>query len=535
MEEGRLVIPEPTLLASAAQTLGIQFDELVLSEGSDELFISTDDGVLTGADFTGLGDPARSADLVRLGEQLGGVGYIAIKVGELVESGIGDLPHPPQWSLQDFVHRLPAQHDSHFRVEIRVSKAAILERMARRRDEVSRRLFLFGAALSRLLDSGLAATEVLWQGPDRYAIVALGDVDIDADGPLLRVVGGRHVNDEALMHTFDAIEVERMRRRRDEWVAWDKPWTDFLTPLHFQLRFRDGIDSEVGIRLTTQPTKCGVLFTCDRARRSRIDANLIRADYRGASHAATVAIHETGPIEALSQEQVDGLCGLIEWVYRPPAEPGGRDWFQDRLQFAQILVARNLELFQTDEERLNAFVRNTSGLAPSLEQQWITFTEGKINDYVTTVVELEREVGDVQHEYVERSGAVVKSLGDTMLAAVAVLVGSFIGAAFEDPFNAALFRIGVGVYAGYVVVFPAAFGLTNHWIRFDTVRAHFHDRVATFRLLLGQPAVTAALGSRPGKAERRFKVTFGFVVAAYVAAVALATMAVIQVPGWVGT
>lgn len=527
------MIPEPSLIASVAAMLGIEYEKLVQGEGPEELFVSSGDGELTGAQLAGLEDPDGRNQLVALGEQLADVGHIILKVGELVETGVGDLPADPQRSLDDFIAHLPAQQHDNFKVEIHISKAAVLEGMAPVDDPISRRLFLFSATLCRLLDSGLQAAEVLWQDADRPAIVLVGDVDIDASGPLFRIAGGRHIDRDALAYTFEALNTERMRYRRDDWIAWDKPWTNFLTPLHFDLQFVDGIDSEVGVRLTTQLTKCGVLFTCDRARRARGDSNLVRADYRGATHAATVAIHDNAPLRALQQEQIDGLSGLVEWVYRAPAEPRGRDWFQDRLQFAQILVARNLELFQTDEERLDAFVRNASGLAPGLEQQWITFVEGKINDYVATVGALEREVGNVLQEYVERSGVLVKSLSDTMLAAVAVLVGSFIGAAFEDPFNAALFRIAVGVYAGYMALIPAAFGLTIHWMRFDTVRTHFQDRLAAFRQLLGGTAVHEAMGERPSQAEKRLKVTFGFVIAAYALALALAVVAIVIVPGLV--
>lgn len=527
------MIPQPSLVASVAGMLGVEFQTLIQGEGPDELFVSTGDGALTGAHLAGLEESDGRDQLAALGEQLADVGYIALKVGELVEAGVGDLPVDPQRSLDEFIARLSAQQHDNFKVEIYISKTAVLEGMAPGDDAICRRLYLFGETLCRLLDSGLQAAEVLWRDADRPAIVLVGDLNIDASGPLLRIAGGRHITREALTYTFEAPNTERMRHRRDDWIAWDKPWTDFLTPLHFDLRFAEGIESEVGVRLTTQLTKCGVLFTCDRARRARGDSNLLRADYRGATHAATVAIHDNAPLRALLQEQVDGLSGLVEWVYRAPAEPRGRDWFQDRLQFAQILVARNLELFQTDEERLDAFVRNASGLAPGLEQQWITFVEGKINEYVATVGALEHEVGSVLHEYVERTGALVKSLSDTMLAAVAVLVGSFIGAAFGDPFNAALFRIAVGVYAGYMALIPAAFGLTIDWMRFDTVRTHFHDRLAAFRQLLGETTVHEAVGNRPSQAEKSFKVTFALVISAYVLALALAVVAIVMVPGLV--
>jgi hypothetical protein len=57
--------------------------------------------------------------------------------------------------------------------------------------------------------------------------------------------------------------------------------------------------------------------------------------------------------------------------------------------------------------------------------------------------QVETMVSETVVAFADRTAALTKSLTDTILAAVAVLIGSFIAAAFATPFNATLFRIGV--------------------------------------------------------------------------------------------
>jgi hypothetical protein len=117
-----------------------------------------------------------------------------------------------------------------------------------------------------------------------------------------------------------------------------------------------------------------------------------------------------------------------------------------------------------------------------------------------------------------------------MLAAVAILIGSFIAAAFSTPFNAALFRVGVLTYAAYVVLFPGAVGLLASASNFRGARSEFDTRIKRFNEMLFPEKVNDIVGSRVADAQSRYHRWLGLVAAAYVAVAIAAGVAAAMIP-----
>lgn len=135
------------------------------------------------------------------------------------------------------------------------------------------------------------------------------------------------------------------------------------------------------------------------------------------------------------------MLRAADWCYRRAgtAEP---DWVSDRLPFIQTRVAQTLEP-HPEEGRLAALAHAMPYLLEGIEWHWKAFIEGKVGEYLTGVQQVETTVADTVTSFADRSASLAKSLSDTILAAVAVLIGSFIAAAFKEPFDETLFRIGV--------------------------------------------------------------------------------------------
>jgi hypothetical protein len=126
--------------------------------------------------------------------------------------------------------------------------------------------------------------------------------------------------------------------------------------------------------------------------------------------------------------------------------------------------------------------------------------------------------------------ALTKGLSDALLAAVAVLIGSAIAAAFKAPFNVELFRVGVVAYAGYVLIFPGLYGMSSQFGQFLETRKAFDHEQRRFNALIGEEKTDTIIGERVAKAEQRYLRWFWLTVLGYVLAIAGAAFAALKVP-----
>ncbi|NIS81918.1 MAG: hypothetical protein GTO14_17290 [Anaerolineales bacterium] len=129
----------------------------------------------------------------------------------------------------------------------------------------------------------------------------------------------------------------------------------------------------------------------------------------------------------------------------------------------------------------------------------------------------------------------IKALSDTMLAAVAALLGSFIAALFKDEFNPLIFRVGMWVYAAYVLLFPLLYNMLNRWGRYLKLVEDFDQRRSRFVVRLFEQKVEGIVGERVIKSRRSFLLWFWLTVLAYVMVIGLAIASTYVVPDWMAT
>ena len=153
-----------------------------------------------------------------------------------------------------------------------------------------------------------------------------------------------------------------------------------------------------------------------------------------------------------------------------------------------------------------------------------------LDGYAQKAHELDVEVGSAISAFGERTAAVTKQVTDTMLAAVAAVIGSFIGAAFSDNFNEDIFVIGMYVYAGYVLAFPGVVGISSQVAQFVQARQHYAARRKRFSDVLSTPRVEAIEGSRIKTAKRTFWLMIGLAILAYGGVAVGAHIAAEQIP-----
>jgi hypothetical protein len=161
---------------------------------------------------------------------------------------------------------------------------------------------------------------------------------------------------------------------------------------------------------------------------------------------------------------------------------------------------------------------------------WKTFVSDAVNRYVAEEADLENEVAEAVDNYETQVSAMIASLSGTMLAAVGVLIGSFIAAAFKDKFNTSVFVLGIVAYMVYLALFPGLYNMIHHSIRFRTINEIFEKRKERFSRLLGIDETSRIVGSQVSRAKSRFRIWFSVTIVALVAVLVLAGFAAYYVP-----
>lgn len=417
-------------------------------------------------------------------------------------------------------------------VVIGLDKRRILEELADVPTDALIVLYLFPESLHHAFAEGIHRFEQhVWPDADKRLIILIAQGSPTAlRGEWLTVAGGPTLDEWRNLvpqNLPDRHRVASMRQERDRLIGWDQPWVSDLTPRHFLVE--GSADQDLVRLLRFQFVKLALLFTCDRARNRPRPSALpeIRAEYRGKQHVAVVPIDESEPVE-IGDESQRCLVALVEWCY-PPRDPPQAGSAADRLPFVQTRLAEALEP-RGEHERLPALIKESSYLLEGLEWHWKAFIEGKVSSYLDQVRELETLVTDTSLRFADQVGELVKSLTDAMLAAVAALIGSFLAAAFKDPFNEALFRIGMWTYAVYVLAFPGLLGLISSWRRMTRARDEFDSRRRSFEQTLYPTKVEEIVGSRIQNATLSYWRWFAAIAAIYVTAAVCAFGAANYIP-----
>jgi hypothetical protein len=452
------------------------------------------------------------------------------RLGDFVDLTIDETVSDPD--IEAFAARASSNS---YDVVLEVRKTVLLEQLlAGQLPTATVALFLFSEAVRSHLLQGLAKfEEQVWTEPERRLVLGIVDAQVALVGDHLTVLGGdslARLPEMSQPTTSSSDRLAAMAASRDRFIGWDAVWTRQLTPLHFWV---EGTcrDLELLRLIRAQFAKLAVLYTCDRAReRKRRDGSKeIRAEYRGREHVAAVVIDEQEPLEMASDEDLSAVRHIVEWCYQREPTPPYREWVTDRLPFVQTRVAQALE-GRPEEHRFRAFITAMPYLAEGVEWHWKAFIEGRVTEYLDRVQQLEGLVSATLERLSDQVGSLVRHLSDTMLAAVAVLIGSFIAAAFEDPFNEPLFRIALLTYAGYVGLFPGLIGMFASSRSFFRVRDNFEAQRGRFAEALLPERVDEIVTPRVGDATRGYWWWFSFVSLAYVLVVIASVVAASTVP-----
>lgn len=364
--------------------------------------------------------------------------------------------------------------------------------------------------------------------------------EIALNGEYLAIVGGKAMRRwEAYVPSVppDQQRVERIRSEATKNLKWVHFTLNHLTPLQLRVTWEphgEGSREEQPISLMNDPIAsllsahvfaCCLLYTADQTVKLSVDAQhtscthggpLWQCTYAAEKYVAVLTLGNTEAVRRLLQARtqhdawaaIDSIAEYTVWAY------SGERGAADRLGVVQGVIAHDFHSrdLAIDGQEL---LQHAVALKQRIEWGWKAFIEGKLDTYFSQVREAEQAVDTAIKGYNEQVHMLTKTLIDNMLAAVGIVVASFIAAVFKDPFNPHIFQVGTTLYALYLLVFPMLFGLISTWQRYKDSQRAFETRKASLSQRLSVDEVERTVGASVQEREIWFKGWFRKVAVTY--------------------
>ncbi len=303
-------------------------------------------------------------------------------------------------------------------------------------------------------------------------------------------------------------------------VNWQAKWLDFLTPLHLAVADRcPDYDSIIKPLRVHQVNLC-MMFTADWTREAPAGRTLV-AIFSRSTRRRKVKVTLADPRRAgagISARSVQDLIRVAVGAYQ-------RSSFIGLVQSAVAAALQDTE----SKDRYDLLTDRASELRDEIEARWKLFMEGELEEFMDQVQALEDYVADTVRTFSDQTSTMIKSLSDTMLAAVAVLLGSFVAMLASENFNPVILTIGVAVYLVYLVVFPLNYNMRQRQENYQALATQFDLRQRRFKERLYPKKVRGIVGEHVEKSKGRFERWFKWTVRAYWAVVGLFILIVVLV------
>ncbi len=409
-------------------------------------------------------------------------------------------------------------------LDITIDKAAVAAQRNLTDRSVVTRLFLYEEALAHVLSSPLMDLDgQLFSNvpPGRKLIILIDSHDIFLDGPWLAIVGGKFVPQwrDTIGDPHGEPLMLALRQRK---VIWNDFVLHRLTPLHLILRVNSAaVDDRILAALHGPLFVCSVLFL---ARRSTWDiATRTWTSTFAADRQETDVL--LAPPSTPRKPEWDAACAMAEmarWAYET-------DRADDRLTVVQQTVVDALQNNNAETNGTEIF-RLAADLFLRASRGWEAFIRGELKKYIEQVKALEETVAVTAKDYNEQVGTLAATVIANMLAAVGVVLGSFLVAVFKSPFDENIFQFGTAVYVIYLIAFPIAVGLLATRQRFNRSAETFAARKASFKQRIPEKEVDEITVSILGKSESWFRNWFAGCIIAYGVVVIVLIAAILKLP-----
>lgn len=413
-------------------------------------------------------------------------------------------------------------------IDFRVDKRALLESAFPDLAQSCKTFFfIYSETLERfIINSNLSQVETqLWgDQPDQKIVIIVPEKPVFLNGSYLAVVGGEHLTSlDTIIPTNinDPLISKGVFERCENSVKWQTSFVRQITPLNLDFSILAGAEDPITRALLIHRINLVLLFTADRSIiRNRTWVSIFISSQQ------SVEIKLVNREQNISENLICGaqvLFDLFNWVY-------DTNWkVSDRIPLVQIGIVQAL-IASDPDTRYRLLIENSKSIYDGLQWHWKAFIEGKVEEYVRQILDLELFVSDTVRTFAEQISVISKNLNETMLAAVGVFIASFVAALFTSDFNPTVFRIGLLVYAGYILVFPMIISMLQHYDQFKIYKEDFELRRKRFEDRLYKDKVEQIVGKQIDKSTARFKRSAIYTVSTYLLVTFMLIAAAIILP-----
>ena len=373
----------------------------------------------------------------------------------------------------------------------------------------------------------------LWPGDRTEKIIILTQaLPLFLDGPYLAFAGGELLHRWRELSPTTAPDMERLNKLYNngrELVKWDRQWVQRLTPYHLDLHA--GQEFAVAANPTARTLHAllqqhllnlCVLFTANHTIQKKREwvAGYWDAENRVEMPSAPTA---DASIPVKSLDKAPGLLQAVRWVYTS-------QWPRDRIYFLQSAVTQEVRLRPTIDSN-QVLLDEIETIHTGMERRLAQFVRDKEHAFSAAERALQTFSIETAESFSRQTSEIIKAVSETMLAAIAALLGSFIAAGFDNnSFDARIFTVGMVVYALYVLFFPLLYNMSNQWSRFHALAENVDAGYGRFSDKLGSDRAQELAGERITGSKRRFQVWFYLTVVVYILAIIGGLVAAFLVP-----
>jgi hypothetical protein len=279
-------------------------------------------------------------------------------------------------------------------------------------------------------------------------------------------------------------------------VAFDElNWVGFqfknLTPLHLLCIEHNRAAENLASILRRHLLHATVLYTATRSVRK---GRAFLCDYASSEQTASLTL-TTDPIP---EDKSDTLVRFALWPYTSAKT--------DRLTILQSVVARELQRLDS-RQNYRAFVEQLRHILREARWNHRVYISGEIDKHFEQIQKATDYVSGVAEDISAAIDSMTKALTETLLATIGVVIASLIAALVREEMSESLFRLGMRVYAVYVVlqmIYRMGGVLYSHWV----LNANAKGRLQTYEDVLGREKMADVL-SPVNRRNLQFYVWFG--------------------------
>jgi hypothetical protein len=368
----------------------------------------------------------------------------------------------------------------------------------------------------------------IWKNKkDATVVVVLPHDNVCLAGQRLLICGGEYL-DQASLQKIEWHEdqyVDQAYSVSRENLKWHDVRLNFITPWHLFVQDQEKKSSaDIKATLAAHFLNTFLLYSADFSFLQKKDSkDILISRYTTQNRNLEIA-HQNSGISIEGSEKQKELLSILNWIYDPQWSAG------DRLTLAQQNIVDTINNFK-EVDRFQALLDKAGTIKKNIDWHWETFTHKKIDAYFGVIKDYEDYLNQIAQGFATDIANILKSLSETLIAAIAVVIGSFIASLFKDTFNPFIFHVGLIAYAVYVLGVPLLYNMILRWKEYQSYQAQRDARIKRLRESLPDTKIQEIWDSwKIDTISTRFKWVFWITVVIYIVVIILLLLAAWLVP-----